>query len=144
MPSSSTGFAPFKRQDGRSLCELHCFGPRRDYLILAFLTIGGDAVGIVGIVVVQRTVRVHNAHIVRVVRVGRTQPTVTGLIATTLFSFHICFFVALFPSLQELFNFYNKFRPVLDLTARYITREIYVFHKVQQSLKMRVSLYLLA
>ena len=55
-----------------------------DYLILAFLTIGGDAVAIKGIVVVQRTVCVHNADIVRVPGVGRTEPRVTRKLATTL------------------------------------------------------------
>ena len=38
------------------------------------LTIGGEAVRIVGIVVVQRTVRIDMAHIVGVPRVRSTQP----------------------------------------------------------------------
>lgn len=40
------------------------------------LTIGGEAVRIVGIVVVQRTVRIDMAHIVGVPRVRSTQPPI--------------------------------------------------------------------
>ena len=40
------------------------------------LTIGGEAVGIVGIVVVQSTVRIDMAHIVGVPRVRSTQPPI--------------------------------------------------------------------
>ncbi len=48
-----------------------------DYLIRAFLTIGGGSVTIVRVVVVQRAVRVHVALVVGVPRVGRTEPAVT-------------------------------------------------------------------
>ena len=48
-----------------------------DYFIRAILTIGGDAVAVVRVVVVQRAVRVHVALVVGVPRVRRTEPAVT-------------------------------------------------------------------
>ena len=48
-----------------------------DYFIRAILTIGGDAVAVVRVIVVQRAVNIRNALVVRVPRVGRPQPAVT-------------------------------------------------------------------
>lgn len=84
VPLSFADFAPFRRLDDRSLCEMFCFG-QRGLLDLTFLTIGGSPVSIVGIVVVQRTVRIHVTDIVSIARVRRPKPRVTRLIATTLF-----------------------------------------------------------
>lgn len=58
------------------MCESRCFG-LFDYLIRAILTIGGDGVSVVRIVVVQAAVGVHNPRVVRVPRVGRAEPTIT-------------------------------------------------------------------
>lgn len=53
------------------------------YYKLAILTIRGRAVGVVRVVVVQRTVGIHVAHVVRVRCIRRTQPPVTGIKANS-------------------------------------------------------------
>ena len=71
----------------------------KDYSIRAILTIGGDSVSVVRVVVVQHSTRVHIALVVRVPRVRGTEPTVTRRaenIATALHIF-VFFFVGLYP-----------------------------------------------
>ena len=57
------------------MCERTAFG--NSLLESDFLTIGREGIGIVGIVVVQSTVRIDMAHIVSVARVGSTQPPIS-------------------------------------------------------------------
>ena len=71
----------------------------KDYSIRALLTIGGDSVSVVRVVVVQHSTRVHIALVVRVPRVRGTEPTVTRRaekIATALHIF-VFVFVGLYP-----------------------------------------------
>ena len=70
-----------------------------DYLIRAILTIGGDSVTVVRVVVVQRSRGIHIALVVRVPGVRGTEPTVTRRaekIATALHIF-VFVFVGLYP-----------------------------------------------
>ena len=72
----------------------------KDYSIRAILTIGGDSVSVVRVVVVQHSTRVHIALVVRVPRVRGTEPTVprrAEKIAPALLYLLVFFFVGLNP-----------------------------------------------
>lgn len=97
--------------------QAHCFG----FLLDLMLVIWGNAVGIVGIVVVYCSCRtVDNTLVVRVRRVGRPQPRIACHIATALLSTPLVYggkiqspvFISSYPSLEYIIKLLNFIEPI--------------------------------